>query len=416
MIPKQFQWILALCVSLLAVIGCGQVSVGVITPTTVDVPGETPPSRVLEATADATSATSEISTPTEEETSVLTDVPDAVIPTMAYVGQDGNLWLLEMDSQAPRQLTFDANPMGNERTAVEYSFPRLSYDGVYLAYRQDVSIPIESGYDFTTGMWVRNLATGEQRQILDDFAYGFVWKPGTHLLTYGIAVDENYFIHRGQPDPALANGINAIDLDRGETTELVAPERGYALSRPNWSPNGRFLSFTEVVNMEGSGMLAYYDFETQAYIAWDEPVGRESWSPDGELLTYARHTYAPSGDERLYLRPRQGDEQLIGPDYDGPAYATGPVFSPDGDQIAYLAFLDGPETNNATVMLLDITNGESRPLGQFNGLWELAWNPDGRQLVLSIGPWESPQIIALNVVDGSQTWLADGSQPALAGW
>jgi Tol biopolymer transport system component len=118
----------------------------------------------------------------------------------------------------------------------------------------------------------------------------------------------------------------------------------------------------------------------------------------------------------LYLRPRQGDEQLIGPDYDGPAYATGPVFSPDGDQIAYLAFLDGPETNNATVMLLDITNGESRPLGQFNGLWELAWNPDGRQLVLSIGPWESPQIIALNVVDGSQTWLADGSQPALAGW
>jgi Tol biopolymer transport system component len=351
----------------------------------------------------------------EVETAVPTDTPQTNFPAMAYVGQGGNLWVLEAGGQTPRQLTFDANPIGNENSVVEYSFPRLSYDSEYLAYRQDISTPSESGYDFTTGMWVMNITTGEQRQILDVFAYGMDWKPGTHQLTYGTEVDINYFMNRGQPDPTLAIGIRSIDLDNGEIRELVSPERGFTLSNPNWSPDGRFLSFTEVIGMEGSGFFAIFDFENQQYIAWEEAIGRESWSPDGELLTYARHTYAATGEERLYLRPRQGEEQLIGPAYEGPAYATNPVFSPDGNQIAYLAYLEGPATQNATVMVLDIASNEARPLGQYEGVWELDWTPDGSQLVFSIGPWETPQIIAVKVTDGSQVILADGSQPALAG-
>ena len=167
--------------------------------------------------------------------------------------------------------------------------------------------------------------------------------------------------------------------------------------------------------MEGSGPFAYYDFEGQEYVAWDEPVGLTSWSPDGSQLTYARHTYAATGDERLYLRPRLGDEQLLGPDYDGPAYATHPVFSPAGDRIAYLAYLEGPETQEATIMVIDPAGGEPKSLGQFAGVWDLAWVQDGSHVVFSAGPWESSQIMALNIADGSQTLLTAGSQPTLAG-
>ena len=325
------------------------------------------------------------------------------------------MWVLEAGSETPRQVTFDANLIGGDSAAVEYGYPHLSSDGVLLAYGREVGTPVASGYEFTSGLWVTNLATGEQSQILDGRPAGLAWKPGTHLLAFGTAVDGNYFITRGQPDPALAIGIRAIDLDSGETLELVAPERGYALSGPNWSPDGRFLSFAEVFNMEGSGLFAYYDLEGQEYVAWDEPVGLVSWSPDGNLLTYARHTYAASGEERLYMRPRQGNEQLLGPDYDGPAYATHPVFSPAGNQITYLVFLEGPMTEIGTVMVLDLAGGEPKSLGQFEGVWELAWVPDGSHVVFSFGPWESRQIIALNLVDGSQTVLAAGSQPALAG-
>ena len=342
-------------------------------------------------------------------------IPQDSVTFMAYLGPEGNMWVLETGRETPRQVTFDANRIGSDSDAVEYGYPRLSSDGTLLAYRREVGKPIASGYDFTAGLWVTDLTTGEGRQVLDGRPAGFAWKPGSHLLAYGTAVDENYFIIRGQPDAALANGINAIDLDSGETLELVAPERGYALSGPDWSPDGRFLAFSEVFNMEGSGFFAYYNFADQEYVAWDEPVGHTSWSPDGSLLTYARHTYAASGEERLFLRPRQGAEQLLGPDYDGPAYATQPVFSPAGDQIAYVVYLEGPMTDFASIMVLDLAGGEAKSLGEFEDVWELAWVPDGSHVVFSFGPYKSRQIVAINISDGSQTVLAAGSQPALAG-
>jgi len=415
MLSNKFRWIIPLSVSFLAILACGQFSVGESTPTTVKAPGVTPATRTSAPTIVSTTPAPVSSPATELEPAATTAVPEVSIPAMAYLGPDGNLWVLEAGQETARQLTFDAHPLDGENVAVEYAYPRLSSDGALLAYRLEVGTPNASGYDFSSGLWVMNLATGEQRQILDGRSTGFDWKPGTHLLAYGTAVEMNYFITRGQPDPALATGINAIDLDSGETRELVAPERDYALSGPQWSPDGRFLAFEEVFNMEGSGFFAYYDLEGQEYVAWEEPVGGVSWSPDGNLLAYARHTYAANGEERLYLRPRQGSEQLLGPDYDGPAYATHPVFSPAGNQIAYLVYVEGPETQMATIMVLDLTGGEPNSLGQFEGVWELAWVPDGSQLVFSFGPWESRQIIALNLADGGQTVLATGGQPALAG-
>jgi Tol biopolymer transport system component len=406
---KKIYISLGITVLTLATLACGSVQVGVVTPT---LEASVQPIIDVPATETELPATEEDQNQTENES---TPEPDEVIPAMAYLGPDGNVWVLGAGSETPHQVTFDANRIGGDRVAVEYISPRLSSDGTLLAYHMEVGTPSASGYDFSSGMWVENLTTGEQRQIINGRPAGFAWKPSTHLLAYGTAVDENYFISRGEPDAALATGIRAIDLDSGETLELVAPERGYALSGPNWSSDGRFLAFAEVFNMEGSGLFAYYNLEGQEYVAWDEAVGRVSWSPDGKLLTYARHTYAANGEERLYLRPPQGSEQLLGPDYDGPAYATNPVFSPAENQIAYLVYLEGPMTQIATIMVLDLAGGEPRSLGQFEDVWELAWVPDGSHVVFSIGPWESPQIIALNLADGSQTVLAAGSQPALAG-
>jgi Tol biopolymer transport system component len=396
-------------VLILSSLACGTFEVGVVTPTTED---------EFINLVDTQEPASEVVSPTEgtiQPTEEVDDEPEYSIPAMAYLGPDGNVWVLEAGSETAKQMTFDANRAGGDSAAIEYGSLSLSSDGTLLAYRQDVGTPIASGYDFTTGVWVTNLTTGEQRQILDRRPAGMAWKPGTHLLAYGTGMDLDYFISLGDPDSELATGIHTIDLDSGETLELVAPERGYTLSSPNWSLDGRFLAFAEVDNMEGSGLFAYYDLEGQEYVAWDEPVGRASWSPDGSLLTYDRITYVATGEERLYIRPPQGSEQLLGPDYDGPAFAQQPVFSPAGDQIAYIAKLDGPMTDMATIMVIDIAGGEPRALGQFEDVWELAWVPDGSQVVFAFGHWESRQIMALNVVDGSQTVLAAGSQPALAG-
>lgn len=389
----------------LALAACGQISVGVVTN------GEETEQVEVTALPDPTD-TPEPSTPTAGEQP---QVIEGAIPTFAYVGIDSNMWILEAGSAEPRQLTFDGNPMGNTETSVEYSFLRLSYDGAYLAYRRDVGVPMESGYDVTTGMWVMDLQTGEQDQVINTYPAGMAWKPGTHLLAYGVAVETEYFLSRGEPNPELANGIYGIDLDNGLTVELVAPERGYALSQPQWSPDGRYLAFAEILGMEGSGLFAYYDFATQMYLAWEEAIGFFSWSPNGGVVAYARQVYVATGDERLYLRGLGAVEEPVGPEYEGLAYATLPAFSPDGGRIAYLAFLEGPDVNVATLMVLDLASGEVQSFGQFEGAWELAWVPDGSRVVFQSGPWGAGQIVAVDLADGTATVLAEGSQLALAG-
>jgi Tol biopolymer transport system component len=411
---KNVQFLLMVIVALLLTsLVCGSVQVGVVAPT-------------LEASTQSTNVTQEQETeltilddvdsqiveePTPEPTE---EVPDYSIPTLAYIGPDDNIWLLEAGSQTPRQITFDGNRTGSNGDKVVYSYPLLSSDGILLAYYISVETPSTRGNDSAYGVWVANLISGEERQILSGRAAGMAWKPGTHLLAYGTGRNSDYYTSHNDPDSDLDTGISTIDLDSGETLELVAPERGYALSSPNWSPDGRFLAFSERVSME-TGMFAYYDLENQEYVAWDDYVGRPSWSPDGSLLTYDRIYYVPTGEERLYLRPRQGDELLLGPDYDGPAYASQPVFSPAGDQIAYLAFLDGLEMYTPTIMLHDLTSGEAKPLGQFQDVWEFSWTPDGSHLVFSFGRYPSRHIIALNISDGSQAMLAAGDQLTLAG-
>ena len=165
---------------------------------------------------------------------------------------------------------------------------------------------------------------------------------------------------RDAQDPRTALGRV---LPRAVGRAIVDQEQLFTVQSDDYdvAPDGRFLAFSESVSME-TGMFAYYDLEKQEYVAWDESLGRASWSPDGNLLTYDRTYYVYTGEERLYLRPRQGGEQLIGPDYEGPAFASQPVFSPAGDQIAYIAKLDGPMTDMATIMVLDLAGGEPKSL------------------------------------------------------
>lgn len=406
-------FLLVLIALMVASLACGSVQVGIVAPT--EETGIQPtnqaqaPEPELAVIDDVESQIVEQPSPEPTE-----QAPVYSIPTLAYIGPDNNVWVLEAGSETPRQLTFDAN-LGGEGTTVEYMSPSLSFDGTFMAYSLLVSTPSDNGYDSTYGLWVMNLATGEQHQVMESRAAGYAWQPGTHLLAFGTGQDLEYFISRSDPDFDLATGISAINLENGEIVDLVAPERGYALANPNWSPDGRFLAFSEVDIMEGSGMFAYYDLEIQEYFAWDEKLGSTSWSPNGGLLAYDRIIYVPTGEERLYVRPRQGSEQLLGPNYDGPAFASQPLFSPAGDKIAYLAHLEGPMTFFASIMVLDQAGGESKSLGQFEDVWELAWAPDGSHVVFSFGPYPSRQIIAIAISDGSQTMLAEGSQPALAG-
>ncbi len=338
--------------------------------------------------------------------------------TFAYLGADGNLWLADAAGGPARQITSDAASPDAGGDVISYSFPKISSDGRYIAARRDAGVPVPEGVKYQFGLWVYDTETGEARPIYenpDSAPAGFDWKPGTHLLAYGIGAAPNYFLIRGgKPDAALTTGIYGADLDSGTSNLLVTPQNGYTLIQPVWSPDGRFLSFDELVYMEGKGPFAYFDFENQQYISWDEPLGNYDWSPDGSQLAYDRLSYTANGTERIFTRPRlDGAEVQISPEVTQ-GYAFYPVYSPDGQKIAYLANPGGPESFVNTLVVQDLATGQVSELGSYESVWYLEWSSDGRALVFSAGPYDSQIVYGYDLVNGVATQLAQGSQPTLA--
>lgn len=343
-----------------------------------------------------------------------TEVPQEVGLTfpVAYIGRDGNVWVKEMGDGEARQLTKDANAnLAADVPSVSYSFLNISSDGRLVAYRRDKGTPVPDGMQYEIGLWVYNLETDESKLVYDQTPAGFDWKPGTHLLAYGQGVQPGYFTARGAVDEALATGILAIDLDSGDSAELVKPERGYALYGPVWSPDGRFLSFDELIYMEGRGNFAYYDFEAQRYIAWEKAIGMYDWSPDSAYLAFDYMTYTATGNERIFLRSREGTEETqLSPETQ--VYAFHPAISPDGQQVAYLAGSSNVDSQSYVLTVQSIQGGEPRELGVFESVQGLDWSPDGKYLVFSAGPFDAQKVYAVDVENGAVMVLAEGGQPS----
>lgn len=347
-----------------------------------------------------------------------TEVANDPTARIAYIAADGNVWVLNRASGETRQITPDATPDSpggvQQDNTITYLSPEISSDGTFVAYRRDAGTPVEWGMQYQFSLWVYNLETNESRQITDQYPVGLAWKPGTHLLAYGLPVNDNYFNFRGEkPNADLATGIRVVDADGGEPFELVKPERGYSLVGPEWSPDGRFVSFDEVLYMEGRGPFAYYDTTNQEYIAWDDAIGNYSWYLDGSQIAYDRLTYVANGEERIFLKEMPNGEESLFTDEIEQDYAFLPVFSPGGDRIAFLAGTVNLDDNIYTLIVQDLVGGTSMQLGEFESVMGLSWSPDGQYLILSSGPYNAQQVYEVSPVDGSSRVLAEGSDPSV---
>jgi Tol biopolymer transport system component/DNA-binding winged helix-turn-helix (wHTH) protein len=164
---------------------------------------------------------------------------------------------------------------------------------------------------------------------------------------------------------------------------------------PVWSPDGRYIAFCRILKGETGiyiipalGGVERRVRETH----WQESefyqvfwyFGRLSWSPDGKLLAYSDRTSDEESASSIFLLPLDSPEprRLTSPR--GSVGDYNPVFSPDGQT---LAFNRGSQGVTA-IYTVPVSGGAEQHL--ISGVqygWGLAWTPDGRDIVFAKAGW-----------------------------
>jgi Tol biopolymer transport system component len=169
----------------------------------------------------------------------------------------------------------DATTAGNLNIS-----PSLSPDGEHIAFFSERDL-------FSLDLFLADAKTGRIRRKLssttrstDIDAFNFFESVGS------FSPDGRRFVH-----VAVARGRNqlvVVDVNRPRRSRNISVEGVPALNNPSWSPDGRYIVFSGLV--EGIGNLYKLDLETDEVIKLTNDrfsYIHPSWSPDGRYLAFS---------------------------------------------------------------------------------------------------------------------------------
>jgi Tol biopolymer transport system component len=205
------------------------------------------------------------------------------------------------------------------------------------------------------------------------------WRPDGRALAFVTS-------RRGPP------GIYLVNADGTGLRPLIA--RGNTgVGDPAFSRDGRYIAYTRgnrllAARADGSGPRQIVRQGNELY----EPA----WSPDGRRIAFVRDT---AGGELFLsivtLATGRVRQLTRGPDWD-----TTPAWSPGG---GWVAFVRRPQNSDRGQLALMRPDGTAFRLlaPRFTDVTDLAWSPDGRELVVSRKIQPDSELFRLNVQTGS---------------
>jgi len=190
---------------------------------------------------------------------------------------------------------------------------------------------------------------------------------------------------------------------------------------PVWSPDGRYIAFCRILK----GATGIYIIPALGgaerkvrNTGWDGDVNQDywifghlSWSPDGKLLAYSDHaSHSEGSNSSIFLLSLDSLEVRT---LTSPLHSKGdfdPVFSPDGQTLAFLRVSQG-----SSIYEIPVVGGQERSLSS-DQTWKegLAWTPNGHEIVFADqnGLWK----ISLRGGEPERLQFGqDGAEPSIRG-
>jgi len=218
----------------------------------------------------------------------------------------------------------------------------------------------------------------------------------------------------------------------GTELEQLPIRLGRFTVAPAYSPDGKLLSFdwyasAEPVPQQGIVIASVDGTRIRRLTRIEQPsavVKRSNWSPDGRWLVFTQFS-GPDQSVIVRMRPDGTGRRELTP---WALNANNAKWSPDGSRIAFNSYNDPNTGESANILTMKPDGSDVVQLTHYKGGRRNAhlggWSPDGRQLVVHIrgSDADRPEVNQIFVVnaDGSGirqlTHMLRGANPRYPSW
>jgi len=174
---------------------------------------------------------------------------------------------------------------------------------------------------------------------------------------------------------------------------------------PAYSPDGKRIAYVD--NTTGQYNLwtipSGGGFPTQLTAFTDNTLRGLSWSPDGEQILFLADQNGDEMNQVYLIGTRGGWPEALTNAMQAQHAMSGSAWSPDGRQTAYCA--NDVVPTDVQIILRDMHTGETRRPIEISGtLYSMEWSPNGRMLtVVNITSNTNQDILVLDLQSGEVT-------------
>ena len=294
---------------------------------------------------------------------------------IAYIGKKGEIRVLRSDTGEQISITSESDDQ------YQYIAPQFSPDGRQIAYCQQKMMPNPIGGppipEKERILFIKNIENGSTRKLADDVYCLFSWSPDGGNIIYGKQWGE---FSGGSWEHA--SGIWQVDIATGEEKEIIPALRNNPFRNPQWSPDGKWIKYYEVLYIEGVGRFWIWNLNQSKEISWGNiVVGYTNWAPNGGLIVFDEVTYIPleavPGSSIFASTPEGSKIRKIYSESDYVAFH--PMWSPNGLMI--LATLYKPFTFPESHILMNDDGKIEKMIKPDKDIAPIDWSPNGQQIL-----------------------------------